>query len=388
MIGMAASSTDLPQATAGELAVLNLQSSLQRAWEVLRRWPDRPGTVERILEEERLRAQFLGDVTTLDRLASLASEQCRSRPESASTHLVAAQVASILHRFTDAKAHLADAEARGAPVAHARRALLAIKQALGEDLSKVLVARRQMAAASAGLQDLVSLGALLAELGEFEEAERSYAKALQQYRDVSPFAFAWLCFQLGLLWGEIVPGTQLGRAANWYERAIQYLPGYTRARVHLAEIYLSRGDLEGAEALLAPVVGSGDPEVIWRLAQVMEGQARLGEAEVQRNAARSAFENLLAKHALAFADHAAEFYLSSGGDPTRACDLAQLNLANRPTLRAFELAYVAAIRSGEEGFASELLPRARTKFASTNGFAHSLLARPTSSPVPRGNGRD
>ena len=146
-----------------------------------------------------------------------------------------------------------------------------------------------MAAASAGLQDLVSLGALLAELGEFEEAERSYAKALQQYRDVSPFAFAWLCFQLGLLWGEIVPGTQLGRAANWYERAIQYLPGYTRARVHLAEIYLSRGDLEGAEALLAPVVGSGDPEVIWRLAQVMEGQARLGEAEVQRNAARSAF---------------------------------------------------------------------------------------------------
>src|SRR4249920_3350495 len=104
MIGMAASSTDLPQATAGELAVLNLQSSLQRAWEVLRRWPDRPGTVERILEEERLRAQFLGDVTTLDRLASLSSEQCRSRPESASTHLVAAQIASMLHRFTDAKA--------------------------------------------------------------------------------------------------------------------------------------------------------------------------------------------------------------------------------------------------------------------------------------------
>jgi hypothetical protein len=53
---------------------------------------------------------------------------------------------------------------------------------------------------------LVPLGALLADLGEFEEADRTYAMVFQQYRDVSPFALAWVCFQLGVLWGEIVPG--------------------------------------------------------------------------------------------------------------------------------------------------------------------------------------
>jgi hypothetical protein len=34
-----------------------------------------------------------------------------------------------------------------------------------------------------------------------------------------------VCFQLGMLWGELVPEAQDARAADWYERAIEYLPG-------------------------------------------------------------------------------------------------------------------------------------------------------------------
>ena len=49
------------------------------------------------------------------------------------------------------------------------------------------------------------LGALLADLREFDEADRIYQRALREYRDVSPFAVAWVCFQLGVLWGELVP---------------------------------------------------------------------------------------------------------------------------------------------------------------------------------------
>ena len=49
------------------------------------------------------------------------------------------------------------------------------------------------------------LGALLADLREFDEAERTYRRALREYQDVSPFALAWVCFQLGVLWGELVP---------------------------------------------------------------------------------------------------------------------------------------------------------------------------------------
>jgi FimV-like protein len=77
-----------------------------------------------------------------------------------------------------------------------------------------------------------------------------------------------------VLWGETVTPRQSRRAANWYERAVGYLPSFISARVHLSEIYLDDGDLEGAEALLAPVVASGDPEVNWRLSQVLEAQSK------------------------------------------------------------------------------------------------------------------
>jgi tetratricopeptide (TPR) repeat protein len=260
-----------------------------------------------------------------------------------------------VHRFADAKMHLAQAHSRGASVDVTRRVLLSIKQALGEDLQEVLKARQRIAETTTQLQELVPLGALLADLGEFEEADRTYLKAIQQYRDVSPFALAWVCFQLGVLWGETVTQRQSRRAANWYERAVGYLPSYISARVHLSEIYLDDGDLDGAEALLAPVVASGDPEVNWRLSEVLEAQSKPVEADLQRNAARSGFESLLVRHELAFADHAAEFYLGSGADPQRACDLARVNFANRPTRRAFQLAHVAAVRAGDQRLASELL---------------------------------
>jgi tetratricopeptide (TPR) repeat protein len=380
VIRVAASySVEMPPATAGELAVINLQSSLQRAWDVLGQWPDRLNTAERVVEEEKLNAQFLGDVTAFDRLTRLASELSRNNPESASTHLVAAQVSSLVHRFADAKTHLAEAHNRGASVDVTSRVLLSIKQALGEDLQGVLKARWRIAETSTELQELVPLGALLADLGEFEEADRIYLKAIEQYRDVSPFALAWVCFQLGVLWGETVPEPQSCRAAKWYQRALGYLPSYISARVHLSEIFLDDGDLEGAEALLAPVVASGDPEVNWRLSEVLEAQSKRVEADLQRNAARSGFESLLVRHELAFADHAAEFYLNSGADPQRACDLARANLANRSTRRAFELAHVAALRAGDQRLARELLARAGTQPGSPNGFAHSPFSTQSTS---------
>jgi|GEM_PF-4291043 len=107
--------------------------------EQMSRGPDRPNTAERILDGEQFRVQFLGDVTALDRLATLTSELSMRAPKAASTHLVATRVASILHRFTDAKTHLAEAEACGASTSITGRTLLGIKQASGEDLAEVLV---------------------------------------------------------------------------------------------------------------------------------------------------------------------------------------------------------------------------------------------------------
>ncbi len=161
---------------------------------------------------------------------------------------------------------------------------------------------------------------------------------------------AWVCFQLGVLWGELVPETQSSKAAEWYRKAIGYLPCYVKARVHLAEIYLRHGRDADAEALLIPAVSSGDPEVRWRLAAAMFAMERFEEAEAHMQAARSGFDALLAKHLLAFADHAAEFYASTGKDGARAFELAMINAENRPTLRAFEQAYATAARRRLPGF--------------------------------------
>ena len=51
--------------------------------------------------------------------------------------------------------------------------------------------------------------------------------------------------------------------------------------------------------------------------------------------ARLGFEELLGRHVLAFADHAAEFYAGSGMDYQRALELARANVAIvRPGLRS------------------------------------------------------
>jgi len=364
---------ELPPATNGEIAVVNLKSALQASWNRFWRDPQRPGVAEVIVEQEQQAAQYLGDLDALDRLEILVNRFIRTDSESSRIALVQAQFASITHRFAEARDHAAKAESLGAPSEIVSRLSLSIEQACGTHLDSVLEKRRRMSAESGGLEDLVPLGSLLADLGNFAEADRTYGRALQAYQDVSPFAFAWVCFQLGALWGELIPVPELIRAARWYRKAIDYLPCYVKARVHLAEIFLSFGQCEEAEALLHPVIDSSDPEVAWRLADVLNATGRFAEAEAQLQAARGGFAVLLDKHLLAFADHGAEFYAGSGGNPTRAYELARLNLANRPTLRAFELAYATATVADEAPAATEILGAARIRWGATTAFRLSSL---------------
>ena len=364
---------DLPLATGGDIAVNNLESARQHSWSRFWQEPRRPGIAEYIVEQEQLAGQFLGDLDAFGRLGTLVNQLARVDGESTRTALITARVASMTHRFAEARSYLAQAEARGAPPATVRRLSLSIDQACGNKLDAVLEARRQMAAESGRLEDLVPLGALLTDLREFDEAEQTYYRALREYQDVSPFAVAWVCFQLGVLWGELAPETQSSRAARWYQKAIEYLPPYIEARVHLAEIYSCCGRNVDAEDLLIRAVGS-DPEVCWRLADVMYATGRFADAEARMQAARSGFEALLGKHLLGFADHGAEFYSGSGNEVGKALELASVNVANRPTLRAFEQAYAIAVDAGEPCAASEFLAAARRRWGDTAGFRLSPLA--------------
>jgi tetratricopeptide (TPR) repeat protein len=337
---------DYPLATDGEIAVINLASARQQSWS--RFWQDsrRPGIAEGIVEQEQLTAQYVGDLKALDRLETLVSHLDRVSAGSMRTAMIHAQVAATAHRFAEAREHLTRAESRGAKPADVQRLRLSIDQAGGVELESVLEIRQQMAAESGRLEDLVPLGSLLGEMGDFAEADRIYDRAVREYTDVSPFAVAWVCFQRGVLWGELVPEAQSSRAAVWYRRAIEYLPCYVKARVHLSEIYLQSGNVKDAESLLVPVISSGDPEVSWRLADVLIAMGRLVDAEARMQVAQVGFEELLSKHLLAFADHGAEFYSGSGNDAMRAFELASINLANRPTLRAIELVRKTATGAG------------------------------------------
>jgi tetratricopeptide (TPR) repeat protein len=237
------------QTTDGEIAVINLESARRRSWNRFFVDPLREEVAETVVEQEQLTAQFVGDVQALDRLEALVGQLAQVEAASARAALIQAQVASMMHRFADARHFLARADIGGALSADVNRVLLNVDQACGANLDKVLDERRETARKFGRTEDLVALGALLADLREFTDADRIYGQALEVYRDVSPFPVAWVCFQLGMLWGELVPEPQTARAARWYRTAIDCLPSYTKARVHLAEIYSSSGRASDAEAL-------------------------------------------------------------------------------------------------------------------------------------------
>jgi hypothetical protein len=331
-----------PSATDGGIAAINLESTRRRAWARFAQDARLPGVAEAIIDHEHLAAQFLGDLDALDRLDLLAAQFARV-DRSFRAALVQAEIASTVHCFADARGHLARAELMGAPRETIERHALTIDQACGVELDAVLVVRRRIAEASGRLEDLIPLGAVLADVERFADADVAYRQAFYSYDDVSPFPLAWVCFQLGMLWGELVPVPDPNLAALWYRRAIAYLPSYVKARVHLAEIYASQDQTRNAEALLLPALSSRDPEVMWRLADVLMAQDRFEEAERQLDTARRRFDELLTTHLLAFADHAAEFYAGNGGDRQRALELARANVANRPTRRAVEQAQAIAV---------------------------------------------
>ena len=332
-----------PFTTDGEIAAINLESARRGAWARFARDPRLTGAAEAVLDHERLVGQFLGDLDALDRLDAVASRFAEV-DDSYRAALVHAEVASTAHRFAEAREHLARAASLGGPGEAIEHQTLAIDQACGVELETVLAQRQRIAAASGRLEDLVPLGAVLGEMERFVEADAVYRQALDAYDDVSPFPLAWVCFQLGMLWGELVPAPEPNRAAVWYRRAIAYLPGYVKARVHLAEIYASQDRTADAEALLRPALSSRDPEVRWRLADVLCAEERFEEAKPELEAARCGFKELLEKHLLAFADHAAEFYAGSGNDCRRALELARVNAANRPTRRAVRQGDAIAMR--------------------------------------------
>lgn len=363
----------LPAATDGTLALINHESILDRCWQTIDLHPDRLGIAAQLIDEEYCRSHFLGDASALDRLLTLSETLLQQCAESGETYVLAAQIASLVHKFDQATQYLVQAKKLGASAHSLLRQQLSIDHAIGHNWKDVFDTRLRLSVQSPNLQNLVALGALYAEMGLYQEAEDSYLRAIAEDREHSPFSLAWACFQLGVLYGETLEPAQPATAQYWYEQALSYMPPYTHARVHLAELHLDAARLDSALKLLQPIKDSTDPEVSWRLAQIYDQTGQAHEASHYLARTQHIFEQLLTHHELAFADHAVDFYLQEGDNPDKALRLALLNLDNRATLRAFELGYEAALAARETPLAQTLADRAAVKWGHLPAFGHSAL---------------
>jgi tetratricopeptide (TPR) repeat protein len=327
--------------TAGAIAIANLDHQIARASE-------EDGLVELLLA----RSRFLGDYDALERAVAIAGHPDRTGP----ALLRAAQVHAAEHRFAQALEELASAGRAGADPDTVAATRASILVATGR-AAEVIAQLEQRASADPGYAARSALAIAYAGLGRYEDADALYQQALADLDTTAPFPYAWLYFARGLMWAEQAGDRRRGE--TFYAQALACLPEFAVANIHMAEIEMARGDLQPAMARLERVLAvSQEPE-----AMALRGSAQMRMGDVAQGrlaieAARVRYEALLSRHPLAFADHAAEFYLGPGHNAERAWELALQNLANRETPRALSLAIAAARSAGHP--AQGVLAQAKT----------------------------
>jgi tetratricopeptide (TPR) repeat protein len=317
--------------TAGVIAVRNLEARIDG--QVSRAMAGRLtiGECTELIELVALRGHVLGCIADAELAAALADELVRKVPSDARPFLTRARMRGVFHRFASALTDLDSAAVLGGDRVEVDAERTAIYLALGR-YDEALTICRGAVAAHAEFSALAALAGVYGERGEMDEAERWFEAATRCYRATSPFPLAKLDFQRGRLWME---QDDLRRARAWCAAAVRRLPAYVPALGHLAELDAALGETSAAIDRLRPLArASDDPDYATQLARILGGAGHTEEAQTWRDKAEVRYDELLARHQAAFADHAAEFWLTIGGDRARARRLAQQNLSLRQTPRA------------------------------------------------------
>jgi tetratricopeptide (TPR) repeat protein len=416
------SQAELPT-TDGAIALSNLQAQIA-AEERLASYgslivSQRAAMVELLI----MRGQFLGRIADYERAEALAAQLVGDAPTDGRAFLTRAQARATLHRFAEALADLDKAERLGVNSDRCAAVRATIFQASGR-YDEALAIRQHLTQARPDIRSLGAEAAVRAERGEIDEAERLFITAQQQYRDVSPFPVVWLYFQQGLMW---MWEDNLERARVAFEAACARLPGYAAAQGHLAMVeaalarreramtvfhrWMQEGALEqtrersqvtrtGEEAtvekyeraialLRQQANSSDDPEYASQLARLLKEVGQLDEAHHWREVAAARYDELMLRHPEAFADHAADFWLTIGGDAQKGRLLAEQNFEIRKTPRAYELMLQAAVATQETATvcriaehlraANAMGPRLRVLAVRASTTCHRL------SPPPEGH---
>jgi tetratricopeptide (TPR) repeat protein len=317
--------------TAGVIAVGNLEARIDG--QLSQATGGRLTVAERaeLVELLALRGHVLGRIADSERAAAIADELVDQVPGDALSFLARARMRGVFHGFAGALADLDSAAALGGDRGDLDAERAAIHQALGR-YDEALAIRRVAVDGHAAFSALAALAGIYAERGDIDEAERRFRAATRCYRGTSPFPVAMLEFQRGQMWIE---HDDLRRARAWCDAAVRRLPAYVPARGHLAELDAALGETAAAIARLRPLaLASDDPDYATQLARILGHTGQSEEARTWRGQAEARYDELLARHQDAFADHAAEFWVTIGGDPERALWLARHNLSIRQTPRA------------------------------------------------------
>ena len=325
--------------TDGTIALLNLEAQIEgRQLEgALGHFPVENQVA--LVDLIALRGLILGRVADFERAGEIAERLADATSASRAAFLVRARMRATFHRFTDA---LDDLEAAlrlslDPETANVERA--AIFQALGR-YDEALALREEAASRQPSFGTLGALAGFWAERGDTDAAECFYRDCRGRYRGVSPFPLALLDFQIGLMWMD---HGQFDTARKWFDAARRRVPSYAAAQGHLAEVEAEVGEIEAAAARLSPLaVASDDPDYAAQLAHILGDAGRAEESCRWRQLAAARYDELVDRHPQAFADHAAEFWLTVGADPNKALRLAQMNVEVRKTPRAYNLLSRAA----------------------------------------------
>jgi tetratricopeptide (TPR) repeat protein len=328
-----------PPTTSPAIALGNLSVQIRSREALVARMPDDIDGAQQLVEFLLTRGQFEGKIADYERADAIAASLAQEHPESSNAHLAHAATLGTFHLFARSLQELDAAErGHGTSVAMAQaRASAYMGQGRFDD-ADALGAWRGSEPHDA--TELASAAVLAGERGADAESESLFEKARGSYRDVSPFPVAWVDFQRGSL---LERKGDRARAKLYFAEAHSVLPTFAHACVHLAALETP----ERARLLLEPLLGtSDDPEVDASYADTLRRLGRNDEAGPFIARARTRYDELVAKHPEAFADHAASFYLGLGRDPARALDLAKKNADNRRTEAAMDLLMTAALVVG------------------------------------------
>jgi tetratricopeptide (TPR) repeat protein len=282
----------------------------------------------RLVDLLMLRGNVLGRIADYERAAELAMVLVRDAPDDGAAWLARARTRATFHRFSEALADLDAAGRCGADQATLNAERAAILQAVG-CYTEALVLRRTAAERRPDFTTLGALAVLEAERGEVAQAERLFTEARRRYRGVSPFPVASLDFRRGLMWlGE----RDLPAARALFDAVVGRVPAYAPALGHLAEVDAALGAGDAAIDRLRPLVASSDdPEYAATLAGMLSKAGHAQEAEHWRISAAARYDELMLRHPEAFFDHAAEFWLTVGGDSAKGAPAGSWNHISRAT---------------------------------------------------------